>query len=449
MIPQKFHTFVDGKTPAGLITAERLNENFDALYDMFDPAIVGIDYDNIKTPSKILVSDRNYTGAYQITGTFQFSAFPTVPDASIPDAKLSTNIPKKDLTNAFSAKQTFNAGIDLAQQQAEQIVIHKLAAAPGSPVSGQVYYNTTNNKYYGWNGSAWNQMDYVGGYTGGAVLGVSFNVLVDDGDPVKVYFKTSGATPTVKILIKGEPYPKRFYTELGYHTHVFTGVTHAHSVTDPGHTHSVVIGAHDHDGNFGLSTHTHNISGNTGNESGDHAHYIQDHTHTGVTTGANSTGNMWDYASKKETSGTNDVHHTHSISATSSGPSASGEVDSRDLGTKVSASGVTGISVQNTIAEGANSYAGINAGSLSSTQKLYAKSLAVKIDGVTVTSYILTATGWSVIGDGTGSHAFHTAGTGDMDASAWKSYAAGFHIIEITEPEGGYGSSVLIYVETY
>lgn len=30
----------------------------------------------------------------------------------------------------------------------------KLTAAPGSPVVGQLYYNTTDNKFYGYNG-AW------------------------------------------------------------------------------------------------------------------------------------------------------------------------------------------------------------------------------------------------------------------------------------------------------
>jgi len=85
---------------------------------------------------------------------------------------------------------------------------------------------------------------------------------------------------------------------------------------------------------------------------------------------------------------------------------------------------------------------------LSTQQKLYAKNLTVKINGVSVTSDILTATGWSDIGDGTENHAFHADGSGEMNASTWVTYTPGFHTLEIIEPEGGYGTSVMIHIET-
>jgi hypothetical protein len=85
---------------------------------------------------------------------------------------------------------------------------------------------------------------------------------------------------------------------------------------------------------------------------------------------------------------------------------------------------------------------------LSTTQKLYGKNLTVKIDATDITSNILTATGWGGIGNGLGSHAFHTTGSGELDASAWVSWSAGFHTLEILEPEAEYGCRVMIHIET-
>lgn len=39
--------------------------------------------------------------------------------------------------------------LDLRQNQLLQAVVHNLAVAPESPVKGQIYYNTTDNKFYG------------------------------------------------------------------------------------------------------------------------------------------------------------------------------------------------------------------------------------------------------------------------------------------------------------
>lgn len=91
-VPTKYYTFEDGQTAAGLITAARLNGNLDALFNCLDPAAGGLEDTNVKAGAKIVCSDRNYTTTAKITGTWEFSVFPTVPDASIPDAKLSANV---------------------------------------------------------------------------------------------------------------------------------------------------------------------------------------------------------------------------------------------------------------------------------------------------------------------------------------------------------------------
>lgn len=45
--------------------------------------------------------------------------------------------------------------LDLSKNQVLNIVLHSLASAPSSPVAGQMYYNTTDNVIYFWNGTAW------------------------------------------------------------------------------------------------------------------------------------------------------------------------------------------------------------------------------------------------------------------------------------------------------
>lgn len=49
----------------------------------------------------------------------------------------------------------FLSNIDLGKNELQNAVVQKLATAPSTPSQGQIYYNTTDNKTYQYNGAAW------------------------------------------------------------------------------------------------------------------------------------------------------------------------------------------------------------------------------------------------------------------------------------------------------
>lgn len=78
--------------------------------------------------------------------------------------------------------------------------------------------------------------------------------------------------------------------------------------------------------------------------------------------------------------------------------------------------------------------------------KTFPNQLKVYIDGVNRTSIILTRAGLDKLGDGTGTHAFVSNGTGEIDITDLVS-GSGFHEIKITEPISGAGGTVFIHLE--
>ncbi len=63
----------------------------------------------------------------------------------------------------------FLTPIDLGKNELRNARIHVLASAPGTPVTGQIYYDSGTNKLYYWNGTAW--IDTSGGTPADATTG--------------------------------------------------------------------------------------------------------------------------------------------------------------------------------------------------------------------------------------------------------------------------------------
>jgi len=69
--------------------------------------------------------------------------------------------------DATNSEFDLSDDLNLAQAQLRGAAMDNLAAAPGSPVAGQIYHNTSDNKTYVYNGSAWEDItitDFEGLY---------------------------------------------------------------------------------------------------------------------------------------------------------------------------------------------------------------------------------------------------------------------------------------------
>lgn len=97
---------------------------------------------------------------------------------------------------------TYLAPIDLTKNELRNARVQNLSTAPSSPVTGQLYYDTDDNKLYFWNGSTW--IDTSGG------SGISATIVDAKGDLIAgtaadtVARKAVGANGTFLVAASGE-----------------------------------------------------------------------------------------------------------------------------------------------------------------------------------------------------------------------------------------------------
>lgn len=108
------------------------------------------------------------------------------------------------------AKQFFTS-IDLQQNELQNVVIHNLASAPSSPVAGQVYYNTAENKEYMYNGTEW--IDMSTHTVSEVVVNADYDTLA--GFITNVYDSANFAEGDVLVLSTATDPAERAWINLG------------------------------------------------------------------------------------------------------------------------------------------------------------------------------------------------------------------------------------------
>tara|TARA_B100001245_G_scaffold236398_1_gene227183 strand:+ start:2093 stop:3337 length:1245 start_codon:yes stop_codon:yes gene_type:complete len=91
----------------------------------------------------------------------------------------------------------FLIDVDLAKNELQNAVIQPLASAPSSPVEGQIYYNTSDDSLYIYNGSAWSQIG-AGAYTNEEAQDAVGSILVDSSE---LNFTYNDATPSITAAL--------------------------------------------------------------------------------------------------------------------------------------------------------------------------------------------------------------------------------------------------------
>ena len=104
------------------------------------------------------------------------------------------------------AKKNFLVDIDLNKNELQNAVLQNLAAAPGSAKSGQIWYDTTSNLVYFYNGSSAVPVGYLPPATastlGGVKIGSNVNVAADG--TISINDATNAVKGVVRIATDAE-----------------------------------------------------------------------------------------------------------------------------------------------------------------------------------------------------------------------------------------------------
>lgn len=111
----------------------------------------------------------------------------------------------------------FLSNIDLGKNEIQNVVIHKLATAPSSPTTGQIYYNTSDNRWYLYNGTSFKD---VTGRLDNIISTTNALIVADNGDGT-LNLSISDATGANSGLLSSS-----LFTELNAATDLDTASTY-------------------------------------------------------------------------------------------------------------------------------------------------------------------------------------------------------------------------------
>ena len=453
------YTFQDGVGAPYVASGVQVMANLNQIKGVVDGSI---DASNISAASTVMCTDRAKT----VSAILTFSANPVFNAAAIPDSALSANVALKNAANAMSGNNIFS-GSNEFQQPIVGLKPPTLGAHPTLAADDGKVYIYSGTLYIYKHGTGSLQLDYVGGYTGGAVKSYCGEITIDDGTPAIFMIKADATITSAKLKLTAFPFPTYPYTELAAHVHAVGSLALSSGVVAGlNHKHNVVIGLHTHTGSFGSSAHTHagsshrhGLSGTktTGGASAvNHTHPVNGNTgYTGIQEGSDPVSDH--YHTVSLTAASNGAAHTHDLTLSgdtdwagtgaTGAPSATASVSSTDLGTILSDNPAVGWAPYvGTALSGSSASAGISAGTLNDTQK-------VDIDDL-IQVYISTnPTSWGTAYDkGTAGWASlanilaAAGGTAEIDISSYLSPSS-FNYIKIVEPTAKKGGRIAYHVE--
>lgn len=100
----------------------------------------------------------------------------------------------------MATSRKYKVDINLSQNQLLNAVLHSSATAPTTPVAGQIYYNSTENRIYHYDGTAWQQV---------AVKSYVDSLVAGGGELVGSFDASGGLLPTTGsgtagAIVKGD-----------------------------------------------------------------------------------------------------------------------------------------------------------------------------------------------------------------------------------------------------
>lgn len=100
----------------------------------------------------------NIEGDITLTGTVDGVDVSQLATDTASHTGSTSNPHQVSLEQARTQNNQISGDIDFNQNEAQNLAIENLASAPTTPVNGQIYFNTSDNKTYIWDGTFWQDM---------------------------------------------------------------------------------------------------------------------------------------------------------------------------------------------------------------------------------------------------------------------------------------------------